>query len=443
MEHIRHLIAEALGRIAAGRPVIVMSMHERDVSAWERLLTDAGTRHLVVALEREFKPGRPISGPSAHLAFHHEVVARLVLGPSRLDDFDPAGRADLIVPDPLLPPLTGGRIQLGRRRPDWALVEDKMLIDPLWDLAGIDRAPALTCDSVRDVADLARAVDEGRGVVASCQHRGHGPRAGAEGIWWWRNTPPAAFPSQAHDLRVRLMPLLEGLPCRVHGMVAAEGVTVFPPMELLSLPRPSTGTFLWAGAVPLGDHPRSSELRRVAERSGAFLRDRFGYRGLFASDGILTTDGYRPTELTTRLTSAFESAPSELRVMLHAATVLTRAGLPLPDLGALVSSALTSDLVTVFGASARADIAPFESGIAWDGIRWLPDEATDQGTLTVRPWIRGWQLRATVRRGKLPADMPIGMIAPRLFHLADTQFGTSFGEVTPPFGLDVSSARRP
>ncbi|MCD0452494.1 hypothetical protein LO762_25395 [Actinocorallia sp. API 0066] len=443
MEQIQRVIAEALNEVAAGRPVIVLSTHEQDAPVWEQLLVNAGTDHLVLALGREFTPGRQISGPSAHLEFHHEVVARLVLGPSRLDDFDPVNRAVMIIPDPLLPPLIGGRAQLGRRRPEWALVEDKMLIDPLWDLAGIDRVPALTCDSTHAVARLADEVNEGRGVVASCQHRGHGPRAGAEGIWWWQNVPPQAFPSQAHDLRVRLMPLLEGLPCRVHGIVTAEGIAAFPPMELLSLPRPSTGTFLWAGAVPLGEHPRSGELRQITESAGAFLRDRFGYRGSFASDGILTTDGYRPTELTTRLTSAFETVPSQVRVLLHAATVLARAGFSLPDLGPLVSTALTSDVVTVFGASAHADSAPFECGVVWDGTRWLTNDGTGQGTLTVRPWVRGWQLRADLRRADLPAGIPIGMVAPHLFHLADSQFGTSFGEVTAPFGLTLPSARCP
>ncbi|GAB2814256.1 hypothetical protein GCM10022221_10110 [Actinocorallia aurea] len=444
MNELRRSIADGLAEVSEGRPVIVLSARDVDASHWEELLTDAGSERLVISLEKETQAHRRVSGPTSHIALHHETIARLTLGPSPLDDFDPSGRAVLIVPDPLNPPLTGSRPRLGPRLPAWALVEDKMLVDPLWDLAGITRAVSVTSDLGPDLASLAAAVDEGGGIVASCQRRGHGPRSGAEGIWWWRGpTPPQGIPATDADLRVRLMPLLEGLPCRIHGMVTASEVSVFPPLELLSLPRPSTGTFLWAGAVPLSSALRPPWLEGIARRIGLFLRDRFGYRGPFASDGVLTADGYRPTELTTRLTSAFESAPARLRVLLHAATVLARREVPLPDLTGLAIEALASETVDVFGSSTDAGCAPFDQDITWDGIRCVPADADPQGSVVLRPWIRGWQLRASLKVRHLPEGVPIGLLAPSVFRMADERFGTAFGTVTPPFGLSLPKPRMP
>jgi hypothetical protein len=62
--------------------------------------------------------------------------------------------------------------------------------------------------------------------------------------------------------------------------------------------------------------------------------------------------------------------------------------------------------------------------------------------MTIRPWVRGWQLRACLTKSDLPAGIPIGVLAPQLFALADTVFGTGFGPVTAPFGLHVPAARR-
>ena len=41
-------------------------------------------------------------------------------------------------------------------------------------------------------------------------------------------------------------------------------------------------------------------MREVARRVGRHLRDRVGYRGTFTVDGILTAEGFRPTELNPR-----------------------------------------------------------------------------------------------------------------------------------------------
>ncbi|GES03421.1 hypothetical protein Acor_54870 [Acrocarpospora corrugata] len=315
-----------------------------------------------------------------------------------------------------------------------------MLVDQLWDLAHIPRAESLICDLGPSFPELAATIGDGRGVVASVQHRGGAPSAGGEGIWWWRDDIPSGFPFLGEGMRVRLMPLLEGVPCRVHGMVLNGRTAVFPPLELLSLPRPDRGTFLWAGAVPLGR--TEPELEKAARRAGAFLDGAFAYRGPFAADGILTAYGFLPTELTTRLTSAFEGSDPFVRVMLHAATILARENADLPAIEELAAAALTSSRIDIYGLATRASEDASECSLAWaaDGPHLSAQPV--HGHMTLRPWVRGWQLHARLNLADLPGR-PVGMYAPQLFALADKTFGTDFGTVTPPFGVTVPAPRLP
>src|SRR5437763_81823 len=41
-------------------------------------------------------------------------------------------------------------------------------------------------------------------------------------------------------------------------------------------------------------------MRAAARRVGATLRERVGYRGGFTADGVMTEEGFRPTELNAR-----------------------------------------------------------------------------------------------------------------------------------------------
>ena len=52
-------------------------------------------------------------------------------------------------------------------------------------------------------------------------------------------------------------------------------------------------------------------MRAIARRVGAHLQAAHGYRGAFGIDGVLTADGFRPTELNTRM-SAGATAVSQV-----------------------------------------------------------------------------------------------------------------------------------
>jgi hypothetical protein len=312
------------------------------------------------------------------------------------------------------------------------------VVDTLWDAAGVPRARSIVSDGTADLAMLGAIIDQGTGVVCSCQLIGAGPSAGGDGIWWWRNGPPPTTVPTAEPgtWRVRLMPLLEGVPVRLHGLALATRIIPFPPMELVTLPRPEQGTFLCAGAVPIRDD--ATNLITQTERVGARLRDRLGYRGGFSVDGILTATGFLPTDLNARLTSAMEASPPEHRVLLHAVNLLALDGIE-PETSTvdhLVEATFAIGATcTIFGAATHADeTCPRQAAVRWSGdtLTLAPSSAAD-GSLTITPSPRGWLLTATLITDRLPGGGRLGPWAPEVFRLSDEVLGTNFGNLAPPF----------
>jgi hypothetical protein len=425
--------------LPAGKVVVVCGRAD-DAAAWQDLL--GPTRCLALALD-DAPPEtrrRMLRGASDHLAWQHHTIGGLdgsgwLAGPANA--FDPDNTATLVLPDPLDPPHAGVRRRIGVRQPAWRLFEDKTVVDTLWDAAGVPRAQSIISDDTADLAMLGAIVDQGTGVVCSCQPVGAGPTAGGDGIWWWRDgQPPTTTPTaRPGTWRVRLMPLLEGVPVRLHGLALADRAIPFPPMELVTLPRVEQGTFLCAGAVPmLGD---AANLVTETERLGAGLRERLSYRGGFSVDGILTANGFLPTDFNARLTSAMEAVPSERRVLLHAVNLLAREGIE-PDSSTveqLIEETFTASATcTLFGAATHAnERSPREVSVCWHGDRLVPDPRGAGGTLAVTPSPRGWLLTATLATNCLPGGDRVGPWAPEIFRLSDEVLGTNFGKLAPPF----------
>jgi hypothetical protein len=428
--------------IADGKAVVVCGRID-DAAAWRQLLiTIAPERSLVIALDEaaRIQMASPVAGATAQLGWQHDAVAGLDGSgwlAEQADAFDPHGDAVLLLPDPLDPHHAGSRLRLGRRPAVGRLLEDKTVVDAFWDSIGIQRAPSIVADLPIDLRALGEAVDAGNGVVCSYQPRGAGPTAGGDGIWWWRSgaaPPPGAPAGGQAGIRVRVMPLLEGLPVRLHGLVLADRVICFPPMEIVALLRPEQGTFLCAGAVPtIGSEP---DLLATTDRIGTGLRTRYGYRGAFSADGILTADGFRPTDLNARLTSAMEYAHPKTRVRLHAANLLVRDGLE-PDaneLEAVVGQAFERrDTYSIYGAITElAEGAPRHLRWQWHGRRAAASNRAADGYLTVTPTHRGWQLTAQLAIDRLPTRGPIGPFAAEVFRIADRALGTNVGHLTSP-----------
>lgn len=221
--------------------------------------------------------------------------------------FDPDGRA-LVVPGLAVDfDAIDGRPNMAPRQPAWIALEDKTVIDALWDRIGVPRVES----RVVPVAEAPRAhaaLDVGLGTVWAADAR-DGFNGGASGTRWLRDASLfddalAFFATRADTLRV--MPFLEGIPCSIHGMILGDDIIVLRPCEMVVMRQVGESRFRYAGAATLWDPaPADREaMRTTARKVAEGLRALYGYRGMFTIDGIMTADGFRPTELNPRFGAA-------------------------------------------------------------------------------------------------------------------------------------------
>lgn len=366
-----------------------------------------------------------VSGLSQHRAIQrsHEAFADL---PStvveRLDGFDP-GRSALVVGDFLNELVElAGRAFLAYRRPGWVRLDDKTMVDAFWDRAGVRRAPSSIVPA-EPAAVLAAAdqLDRGDGVVVAVDSS-RGWTGGGAGVRRVRDEDDARralldWPGQ----RVRVMPFLEGIPCSIHGIVVAGRVVALRPVEMVVL-RCADGQFFYCGCSSFWDPPRDGrgQMREVARRAGAQLRDEVGYRGAFTVDGVMTDEGFLPTELNPRngagLVMMARSLEEELplQLLLDALVGGVEADWRPEDLEAV--------LVEHFDAH--------RVGGTWRGVPVAiePDELDlDDGHLSIGPSPLGTFLRLTLEH---PVGESVGVRAAEFWSWADERWELGLGPLS-------------
>jgi hypothetical protein len=222
----------------------------------------------------------------------------------RIERFDPEHDA-LVIGDFLndAPDLCG-RPFLAHRRPEWVALDDKTVIDAFWDRCGVERAGSTIVEaSVGSARAAFDHVDRGDGVVVNADAM-DGWTGGGSGVRWARTVDDVATTLAGwtgSGRRVRLMPFLEGIPCSVHGIVLPDVGIALRPVEMVTLRDPNGG-FFYAGCATFWDPPEADRehMREVARTVGARLREEASYRGPFTIDGVMTREGFRPTELNPR-----------------------------------------------------------------------------------------------------------------------------------------------
>ncbi|MCA9563911.1 MAG: hypothetical protein KC561_10505 [Myxococcales bacterium] len=227
----------------------------------------------------------------------------------QLDRFDPDRKACVVGAFFSQGTPIAGRKYFGARQPAWLALEDKTVIDALWDAVGVPRTPSRVVAALSGALDdAAKALDMGYGTVWAADNT-DGFHGGASNTFWVRDAASreVALESLRHSSRTaRVMPFLEGIPCSIHGIVLPDYVVSLRPAEMVVLRRPSPGGFYYARASTFWDPPGSQReaMRAMAKRVGEYLRAQVGYRGAFTIDGIMTADGFRPTELNPRVGAA-------------------------------------------------------------------------------------------------------------------------------------------
>ncbi len=218
-----------------------------------------------------------------------------------LDEFDPDHDA-LVIGDFLTEAAElAGRPFVAHRLPEWLALDDKTTVDAFWDRAGVRRAPSAVVEATPAAVGAVWAdIDLGDGVVLAVDAT-HGWTGGAEGTRPVRDRSrlDAALAGWT-GRQVRVTPFLEGVPCSIHGIVFADRVAAFRPVELVVLRRGDE--FFYAGCSSIWDPPDAAreEMRAIARCAGERLRTEVDYRGAFTVDGVLTAGGFLPTELNPR-----------------------------------------------------------------------------------------------------------------------------------------------
>lgn len=232
-----------------------------------------------------------------------------------VDQFDPRAEARVLRAFFSRGKPVAGRACFGARPESWQALEDKTVVDSLWDEARVERAPFVVVP-VSGAAAAAKNLDRGAGTVWAGDSR-EGFNGGASLTRWVQDGDDARRAEQLlaqHCDQVRVMPFLEGLPCSIHAMIApgCDHILTLRPMEMLVLRGDKQG-FVYCGASPTwqASDPDRQALREVARRVGEHLRASYDYRGAFTVDGVLTREGFLPTELNPRWGAALNAYQRE------------------------------------------------------------------------------------------------------------------------------------
>lgn len=335
-----------------------------------------------------------------------------------------------------------GRRAYAPRKPAWIALENKTVIDAFWDAVGVRRAPSrIVSAEPRALVEAATALDEGGGTVWAADVRS-GIHGGAVGLRWVRpgtDTHAAADSLGAIADRVRVMPFLEGIPVSIHGIVFDGAVAVFRPIEMVVL-RPREGDrLLYAGGSNWFDPlPKDREaMRLTARRVGVALRERVDYRGAFTIDGVLSRDGFLPTELNPRIGGALRTliaglgnfplialcwAAAEGERLAFRPDLLERAVLDCADRhrvgGGHAATGTTFDTTRTFRL--------VRDGTEYRGAR---EDEPPVARLTAGPNPMGGFLSLSLDPIRNQPGMPVAPEMARALRFADRRLGTGFGRL--------------
>ena len=360
-----------------------------------------------------------------------------------IDAWDPAGSARFIFSSPLAASgITAPRTPYGARPATWAALEDKVKIDAFWDGAGVERAPSrIVPVDYEAVRAAATTLDRGLGTVWAADAR-DGTHGGGLGLRWVRSGDDGrgSYESLRRMAdRVRVMPFLEGIPASIHGIVFPDSVAVFRPVEMVVL-RPADGDRLFYAGCATAFDPNPDDrasMRAAAYRAGAALRETVGYRGPFGIDGILTEDGYVPTEMNARagagLAPLAAGIPDLPLAPLCLAVIQGEKLDYRPDL--LERAVLESADMHRTCAGWTVTRTTFDDsgvlGIVRDGDEYRETAADEEphGTFQFGPSVVGGFVRFVLHPAQIQRGSSAAPEVVRALRFADRALGTDFGEL--------------
>jgi hypothetical protein len=455
----RGVVTARLAERYAGRPVLmgpgVLAGYTSQVG-WFR---DLGCPVLVVATARGAGPipepdtcevvqivPPPASTMTDEVRQQDRIARNLPpLAAAAIEAFDP-NRRGVWFASPFVTtdqPIDGRPVAFGRPASFLAL-EDKMLADAIWDAAHVARAPyRVVPNEETALAEATAELSGPLGAVWSGDAR-DGVNGGGNYVRWIVDEDDqrtAAWFFKPRCDRIRVMPFLDGVPCSIHGYVLPDGTAVFRPLEIVSLRDVERRQFVYAGLGTLWDPPDADreEMRAAARRVGDHLSAAYGYRGAFGIDGVLTAEGFRPTELNARMSGG---AAVVCDIDRRFFTLLQAALVSGEDVGLTVADLET--VVPLMDAERVGRVAAIGQGmtlggtftypVSYDGRRMERSEVETGNTLFAGDTPNGFFAKvdpcAALRRGERLAGINLA-----LAELMDRDHGASFGKLEA--GADV------
>ncbi|MEX1037342.1 MAG: ATP-grasp domain-containing protein [Acidimicrobiia bacterium] len=352
-----------------------------------------------------------------------------------VDAFDPDGLARVIAEPFATAQIMLGRPTFGVRRPRWAAWEDKMRVDRLWEELEVPHAPYRIVDpSEAPEAAIALAGELGTVWVADNSQGWHG---GGEYVKWVADREHhenAVRWFSEHAQRVRVMPFLDGLPCSIHGWVTRSGVAVFLPVEILILRRRDRSGFVYAGVstVWTADDGVTAEMRSIAQRVGEYLSESDGYRGPFGVDGVLTTEGFRPTELNPRMSAGAGVQLDSVDLPLGLVMRCEIEGLVDVDHTWLEETVIEQRDPRIHLGMMSDKVVRNSMSLRWgeQGGLTVADRGDDSlGTVTAGPAATGSYIRGSFDVGEIGIGRIVGPLTAGTLNLASGEWGLGLPEL--------------
>lgn len=159
------------------------------------------------------------------------------------------------------------------------------------------------------------------------------------------------------------------------GVITVDGLAALRPCEMIVLRDESPGhlRFVGMGTAWDPDEQDRQHMRDVARRVGAVLCDRFGFLGTFTVDGIMTEDGFLPTELNPRVGGALavmSGGIPETGLVLHTQFLAHEidTGIRCRDIEEVVVAAADEHRTMLAAADVACPVEPLERSIVLDDI---------------------------------------------------------------------------
>jgi hypothetical protein len=452
---VRDAVTARLGELYAGRPVILGPGVLAGLTPYVEWMRGLGCRTLVLSTARGAGPVpgpgecvvvEVVPPPTAMVTEELRILDRLTRelpehAVAAIEEFDP-DRAGIWFTSPFVttdePAL--GRPVTGGRPASFLALEDKMLADEIWAAADVPCAPHLIVPV--DEEALATATDRMAGplgVVWSGDAR-DGFNGGGNYVRWVLDeddrTAAYGFFAPRCD-RVRVMPFLDGVPCSIHGLVLPDGTAAFRPVEISILRDEAARTFTYGGLSTFWDPPEADrkEMRGAVHRVGEHLRATYGYRGAFGIDGVLTADGFRPTELNARGSAGFTQVVQvdrKLFSLLQDALVLGEdPGVRVADVEALLTLIDAERSGRPVALAKGAVVGDVTEALTWDGATFeiAPPGRESDNVLVMADTPSG--LFAKVQPcAALGPGVRLATVNLALYDLLDREFGVDLGDLS-------------